>query len=1006
VFSIKSLRTKTILSALIPTALVLVVAAIIGLYSYEQAAREVIQQRDAELARVSAARLSENLGQYKRILRSVAAWGDVQSMERARLSSALEDAQNQLYVFDAGVVVYNNVGVALWSQPFAAERQGSNFPVPSDFDKVRRTLRPVFSDVFKDEISGKDVILVGVPIVGREAKFKGVLAGMFKMKYPLLGPIYAEVLQLKVGHSGYAYLVDSNGRVIHHPDGSQVGRNLVDTEQVMQAVKGEVGAILTENSTGETIISGFASVPGTGWVLITEERWESVVGPIRSYSTLLLGVLVGGGLLSCILIFFSIGRILRPIQYLTDGAQRIAEGDFDYTIAAKTGDEIQALARQFNAMASALKEFYADLEQRVADRTIKLAALNAIAAVVSRSLDLESVLNNALDKTLEVTGIEAGGIYLLQEDDGVLTITAYKGLSAQFVAEIDGLKVGEGFSGHVVRTGEPLVVRDVSTDPRLTRMAARQRGFRSLASFPLVSRRKVLGTLFVGTRDYREFSRQDIELLTSIGHQIGVAVENARLFAQAEQRTREAEKARQAAEEANRAKSVFLANMSHELRTPLNAILGFAQLMTRDPSLTAEQKENLETISRSGEHLLTLINDVLEMSKIEAGGVTLQEESFDLHHLLDGLEEMFHLRAADKGLMLIYERTPSVPQYVRTDESKLRQVLINLLSNAVKFTQKGSVTLRVGYEEENSRLCFKVKDTGVGIAAQELETLFDPFVQTASGQASQEGTGLGMPISRQFARLMGGDLTFTSELGTGTLFKFDVPVELADATDIESEQPRRRVIGLEAGQPTCRLLIVEDREANRKLLLKLLEPLGFEIREALNGQEGIKIWEKWDPHLIWMDMRMPVMDGHEATKRIKATTKGQATVIIALTASAFEEDRKIILSEGCDDFVRKPFREAEIFDRLAKHLGVRFVYEGLVEEGKEEKAAKDVLTSAELASLPADWVADLYQAAVQADAELILGYLDQVRDQNGPLADALASLVHNFRFDIIMALTQ
>jgi hypothetical protein len=191
VFSIKSLRTKTILSALIPTALVLVVAAIIGLYSYEQAAREVIQQRDAELARVSAARLSENLGQYKRILRSVAAWGDVQSMERARLSSALEDAQNQLYVFDAGVVVYNNVGVALWSQPFAAERQGSNFPVPSDFDKVRRTLRPVFSDVFKDEISGKDVILVGVPIVGREAQFKGVLAGMFKMKYPLLGPIYA-----------------------------------------------------------------------------------------------------------------------------------------------------------------------------------------------------------------------------------------------------------------------------------------------------------------------------------------------------------------------------------------------------------------------------------------------------------------------------------------------------------------------------------------------------------------------------------------------------------------------------------------------------------------------------------------------------------------------------------------------------------------------------------------------------------------------------------------------
>jgi two-component system sensor histidine kinase/response regulator len=480
-----------------------------------------------------------------------------------------------------------------------------------------------------------------------------------------------------------------------------------------------------------------------------------------------------------------------------------------------------------------------------------------------------------------------------------------------------------------------------------------------------------------------------------------------------------AEEARVGAESANRAKSVFLANMSHELRTPLNAILGFARLMTRDQGLTAEQRENLETIGRSGEHLLGLINDVLELSKIEAGRVALQKESFDLFRLLDGLEEMFHLRATEKSLMLIFDRAPDVPQYVRTDEGKLRQVLMNLLGNAVKFTQEGGATLRIGYsnlpgcftqesfQEGKPRLLFEVEDTGPGIAPEELDAVFDPFKQTASGQMSHEGTGLGMPISRQFVTLMGGDLTFSSESGAGSIFKFDVQIELADAADTPLAQPMRRVIGLEPEQPVYRLLVAEDREPSRRLLVKLLAPLGFELREAANGQEAIEIWQRWKPHLIWMDMRMPVMDGHEATQRIKATTQGQATVIVALTASAFESDRAMILSGGCDGYVRKPFREEEIFDTLAQHLGVRFVYEeGAQPIGVPTEDAEGLLTTVALAALPADWVTSLHQAANQLDGDLILGLLDQIREQNAPLADALASLVHNFRFDTIMTLTE
>ena len=470
----------------------------------------------------------------------------------------------------------------------------------------------------------------------------------------------------------------------------------------------------------------------------------------------------------------------------------------------------------------------------------------------------------------------------------------------------------------------------------------------------------------------------------------------------------ELQDARRTAEAANQAKSIFLANMSHELRTPLNAILGFTQLMDSDPNLTTEQQTNLGIINRSGEHLLALINDVLEMSKIEAGRVTLQENCFDLYGLLDILEEMFRLRTDDKSLTLSFARTEEVPQFVQTDEGKLRQVLTNLLGNAVKFTEEGGVALRISKAIEDECLIFEIEDTGPGIAPDELETVFEPFVQTANIEQSQEGTGLGLSISRQFARLLGGDISVSSEFGQGSVFRFELPIGVADAAEVKVAQPSRRVAGMEQGQPTYRLLIVDDRETTRQLLVKLLEPLGFEVREAVHGQEAIEIWERWEPHLIWMDMRMPVMDGYEATRRIKAVAKGKDTVIVALTASAFDEDQETILSAGCDDIVRKPFRQEEIFDRLAKHLGVCFIYE---EESIQPNSAltaetSDVLTPAALAALPPDWVTELQQATTKANLNQILDLIDQIRGQNGALADALADLAQNFDYKKILALIE
>ena len=483
---------------------------------------------------------------------------------------------------------------------------------------------------------------------------------------------------------------------------------------------------------------------------------------------------------------------------------------------------------------------------------------------------------------------------------------------------------------------------------------------------------------------------------------------NRELEIRVEQRTAQLKQAKETAEVANRAKSEFLANISHELRTPLNAILGFTQLMSRDSSLHREHQENLSIISRSGEHLLSLIDDVLDMSKIEAGRLTLCENSFDLYCLIDSIEEMLQLKAECKGLQLRIEIDPEVPKYVTADQRKLRQVLINLLGNAIKFTEKGSVSLKV--KNNNKKLStnddqqiiihFKIEDTGVGIASEEIDTLFDAFVQTQTGRQSQQGTGLGLAISRKFVQLMGGNISVSSTLGKGTIFTFDIPVRPTDAKETKSQPITRQVIGLESGQPEYRILVVDDRSENRQVLVKLLSSVGFFVREAENGREAIAVWEKWQPHLIWMDMRMPVMDGYEATKAIKSNLKKQETAIIALTASTFEQERAIVLSVGCDDFVRKPFQEQEIWDKMAQHIGVRYAYQQIDARVNIDRTN----TSADLRVMSEEWLSELREAALQLDAQKIDRLITQIPEKHSLLAQMLSEKVYNFDFDIIIDL--
>jgi signal transduction histidine kinase/CheY-like chemotaxis protein len=497
---------------------------------------------------------------------------------------------------------------------------------------------------------------------------------------------------------------------------------------------------------------------------------------------------------------------------------------------------------------------------------------------------------------------------------------------------------------------------------------------------------------------------------------------NQELETRVEQRTGELKQAKEVAERANHAKSDFLANMSHELRTPLNAILGFSQLMNRETSLTKQQKDNLGIINRSGEHLLSLINDVLDLAKIESGKMTLYPTDLDLYALLDLIEEMLALRAESKGLQLIIERSKDLPRYINTDDKKLRQVLINLLGNAIKFTNEGSVILRVRKSENCSatvgtfqetslhpKYCtfvFEVEDTGAGIAPEEIDSLFKAFVQTETGKQSQQGTGLGLPISKKFIEVMGGDITVSSQVGKGTIFRFKIQALVSEANKIEEKKQTQRVIGLEPNQQEYHILIVDDRWENRQLLLKLLEPIGFQLKEAANGQEAVEVWQQWQPHLIWMDMRMPVMNGYEATQQIKSHIKGQATAILALTASTLEEEKAIVLSAGCDDFVRKPFQEEVIFEKMAQYLGVRYIYENLDAEDNLELASIDKLTAEALAIMSDEWLMELSEAAALTSERLIARLLSQIPPQHQALVRAIEKQVDEFDFDRIMNLAR
>ncbi|MGB3202106.1 MAG: MHYT domain-containing protein, partial [Nodosilinea sp.] len=533
----------------------------------------------------------------------------------------------------------------------------------------------------------------------------------------------------------------------------------------------------------------------------------------------------------------------------------------------------------------------------------------------------------------------------------------------------------------------------------------------------------------------RTWTRNEVKMVLQVGTHLGTAVQQADLLRQTQQQAEALAVAKRAADAANQAKGEFLASMSHELRTPLNAILGFTQVLHDDDSLDTAHRDLIAIVNRSGIHLLGLINNVLSLAKIEANKITLDEEAFDLHQLLEAIQDMLHMKAEAKGIQLEVVPPPPLPYQLWADGNKLRQILINLIGNAIKFTSQGGVVVRGALTEvtpphrsnpaddiaKSHCLTIVVHDTGMGMGAEEIAHLFQPFYQTQSGRHSAEGTGLGLSLSHNFAQLMGGDITVTSQPGVGSTFKVSVPVGTATIA-ATTKPPAPDIMHLPPDQPIPRILVADDVAEGRLLLRHWLEGAGFEVREASQGQEAIDLWQSWQPHLICLDMHMPVLDGYSVARRIRELPGGDATTIIAVTASVFEEQRSECLVAGCNAVLPKPLQRQVLLEHVGCSLKLTYQYAtgpkpdrassspgstaGLADRSAQGPPGdRYPLTQADFSCFPPEWLSQIHRAAQAADDGRVRQLIAQLSPEQDSLIQRLNRLVNDFRLDVIIDLT-
>ncbi|OFY31695.1 MAG: hypothetical protein A2X09_08975 [Bacteroidetes bacterium GWF2_43_11] len=718
---------------------------------------------------------------------------------------------------------------------------------------------------------------------------------------------------------------------------------------------------------------------------------------IRTIVLMSLLVLLAGTLISFLIANYMQRTISEPLLLLANTFQSISSTkDFSVSMRKQSNDEIGTLYDGFNALASEIRHYHENLENLVKERTQELEAANRQLHNTSSALqEINIALKREIEERIKAdeerkASEEKLHIILQTMEEGVAVYTAGK---IKFV--------NAAFCRLIGYSEEELVGKDTSEITDQIIFQADLEKVNNSASDCFSGKR-------IERMEYRYVSKSGEEVWVSgipaiipwdKGNAIIATVVD---MTQHKKDKDELLKAKEAAESANKAKSAFLANMSHEIRTPMNAVLGYSQILQKDKSLGKVQLGYIKAINKSGEHLLALINDILDMSKIEAGRIQLIPSSFDLVEMTEDIAELFRMRTEEKNLQLQIHLDTDVPRIISADQSRIRQIVINLISNAIKFSSRGIIRINITLKNKRM-LCLRVADQGIGVPANMLQRIFEAFEQTEKGISTEGGTGLGLTISRKLARLLGGDITVTSEPDEGSTFEFTFGFETGFRHELSRHTDFKRIRHLKDKHKNIKVLVVDDKPLNRDVAKTMLGVIGFTIREAENGLEALKEFETWKPDIILLDIVMPLMDGREVVSRIRATEAGQKVVIITVSASALDEEKAAILSLGVNDFVKKPFQENELLESIGIQAGLEYEYDN--EEEKEQGIKENRFDyKALVLILPQELRAKLAKASILGDIDMLRHLIGQIAETDSTLADHLFLLQKSFKFEEILEL--
>jgi len=734
-----------------------------------------------------------------------------------------------------------------------------------------------------------------------------------------LRSIWDVVSRIQVGRAGYAYVVDSQGHLIAHPDISVVlqKRDLSNIPQVKAArslAANEPAArpsvsVQTGLQGGEVLVA-HAALAALGWIVFLEQPADEAFAPLRTKIALGAVIMLLGLGVAVLASAFLARRMVAPIRRLQEGAARVGRGELDHRIDIRTGDELESLAQEFNRAAAQVQDSQRNLEQKVEERTeeltrsvAELRALGDVVQAVNSSLDLQQVLVTIVTRAVQLSQAREGTIYELDETSGVFEPRANFGASDTMIEALreSRIRIGDTAVGRCAQERMPIQLADVGegTGYRLRDLLLRE-GIRSVLAVPLLREERVIGALVIRRTEAGEFPQPVVALLQTFAAQSVLAIQNARLF----------EEIREKGEElaaASQHKSQFLANMSHELRTPLNAIIGVTEMLLEDARdlKRDDEIEPLDRVIRAGRHLLALINDILDLSKIEAGKMELHLESFPMAPLIEDVIKTIQPLAEKNGNKLVAS-CPAEVGSMCADQTRVRQALLNLASNANKFTEHGTVTIGAQRrrEEGHDWVTMTVADTGIGMTPEQMGRLFQEFMQAdATTTRKYGGTGLGLAISRRFCQMMGGDITVESELDRGSTFTIRLPAEVLAAQPVPVARSASAPRAPAPSGATPIVLVVDDDSTVRVVTERFLTREGFSVVTADGGREGLRLTRELHPAAITLDVIMPDLDGWT----VLATIKGDPTLAdIPVILMTIVDEKNRGYSLGAADYMVKP----------------------------------------------------------------------------------------------------